>query len=59
VTIQGRGREGIPTPQQTLYLLSDPGGDYYDRKDPEGTRRKAVTQLRRLGFHVELSKNIY
>ncbi|WP_212520840.1 IS110 family transposase [Actinospica acidithermotolerans] len=34
----------------------DPGGDYYDRKDPEGTRRHAVAQLRRLGFHVELSK---
>jgi hypothetical protein len=33
-----------------------PGGDYYDRKDPEGTRRKAVAQLRRLGFHVELSR---
>jgi transposase len=34
----------------------DPGGDYYDRKDPEGTRRKAVAQLRRFGFHVELSR---
>lgn len=34
----------------------DPGGDYYDRKDPEGARRRAVGQLRRLGFHVELTK---
>jgi transposase len=34
----------------------DPGGDYYDRKDPEGTKRRAVGQLRRLGFHVELSR---
>lgn len=36
----------------------DPGGDYYDRKDPDATRRKAVAQLRRLGFHVELSKSM-
>jgi len=34
----------------------DPGGDYYDRKDPEGARRRAVGKLRRLGFHVELTK---
>jgi hypothetical protein len=37
----------------------DPGGDYYDRKDPDATRRRAVAQLRRLGFHVELSKSMY
>jgi hypothetical protein len=33
------------------------GGDYDDRKDPDATRRKAVAQLRRLGFHVKLSKS--
>jgi transposase len=36
----------------------DPGGDYYDRKDPDATRRKAVAQLRRLGFHAELSESM-
>jgi transposase len=34
----------------------DPGGGYYERKDPEGARCRAVGQLRRLGFHVELTK---
>jgi hypothetical protein len=36
----------------------DPGGDYYDRKDPDATRLRAVAQLRRLGFHVELGKSM-
>ena len=35
-------------------LYNDPGGDYYNRRDPERTTRRLITQLERLGHHVTL-----
>jgi transposase len=34
---------------------SDPGADYYTRRDPERLRRHAMHQLQRLGYDVTLS----
>jgi transposase len=34
---------------------SDPGADYYTRRDPERLRRHAMHQLQRLGYNVTLS----
>jgi transposase len=33
----------------------DLGGDYFDRLDPDRAKRRAVAQLHRLGYQVELS----
>jgi transposase len=37
---------------QTGETYTDPGGDYFARRDPERTRRRLVTQLERLGYTV-------
>jgi transposase len=34
---------------------SDPGADYYTRRDPERLRQHAIRQLQRLGYDVTLS----
>jgi hypothetical protein len=37
------------TPYQDL------GGDYFDKLDPDRAKRRAIAQLHRLGYHVELT----
>jgi transposase len=36
-------------------LYDDPGADYYTRKDPDRSRRRAIEQLRQLGYDVTLN----
>jgi transposase len=45
----------IWTMAHTGALYDDPGADYYARRDPEQTRRRALNQLQRLGYQVTLS----
>jgi transposase len=40
---------------QTGQTYTDPGGDYYTRRDPERTTRRLVAQLERLGHTVTLT----
>jgi transposase len=35
---------------------TDPGGDYFARRDPERTRKRLVGQLERLGYTVTLQE---
>jgi hypothetical protein len=35
-------------------VYTDPGGDYFARRDPERTTRRLIAQLERLGHHVTL-----
>ena len=35
-------------------VYTDPGGDYFARRDPERTTRRLVAQLERLGHNVTL-----
>jgi hypothetical protein len=39
---------------QTGETYTDPGGDYFARRDPERTRKRLVGQLERLGYTVTL-----
>lgn len=39
--------------RQTLY--QDLGGNYFDERDREAVRRRAVHRLEKLGYRVELS----
>lgn len=39
---------------QTGEIYSDPGGDYYGRRDPARTTRRLIDQLERLGHTVTL-----
>jgi transposase len=41
---------------QTGETYTDPGGDYYARRDPARTTRRLVTQLQRLGYSVTLEE---
>jgi transposase len=41
---------------QTGETYTDPGGDYYTRRDPERTTRRLVAQLERLGHTVTLQQ---
>jgi transposase len=41
---------------QTGETYTDPGGDYYARRDPARTTRRLVTQLERLGYSVTLEE---
>lgn len=34
---------------------NDLGGDYFDRLDPDRAKRRAIAQLHRLGYSVELT----
>lgn len=36
-------------------IYTDPGADYYLRRDPDQARNRAVRQLRTLGFEVSLT----
>ena len=35
---------------------TDPGGDYFARRDPERTRKRLVGQLERFGYTVTLKE---
>jgi hypothetical protein len=35
-------------------LYSDPGDDFYTRRNPERSRQRAVEQLQRMGYTVTL-----
>jgi transposase len=35
---------------------TDPGGDFFARRDPERTRKRLVDQLERLGYTVTLQE---
>jgi transposase len=41
---------------QTGETYTDPGGDFYARRDPERTRKRLVSQLERLGYTVTLEE---
>jgi transposase len=41
---------------QTGETYTDPGGDFFARRDPERTRKRLVTQLERLGYNVTLDE---
>jgi len=41
---------------QTGEVYTDPGGDFYARRNPEGLTKRLVTQLERLGHTVTLEK---
>ena len=41
---------------RTGELYNDPGADYYERLYPDRTRRRAITQLERLGYDVTLTQ---
>lgn len=41
---------------QTGETYNDPGGDYYQRRDPERTTKRLVAQLERLGHNVTLQE---
>ncbi|MDP3890648.1 IS110 family transposase [Nocardioides sp.] len=41
---------------QTGELYNDPGGDYYQRLQPDRARRHAIAQLQRLGYEVTLAQ---
>jgi hypothetical protein len=34
----------------------DLGGDYFDKLDPDRAKRRAIAQLHRLGYQVELTQ---
>jgi transposase len=34
---------------------TDPGGDFYTRRNPDKARNRAIDQLRQLGYTVTLS----
>lgn len=44
----------LPTGQS----YTDPGGDFYTRLNPDRTKRRAIDQLRRLGFEVSLAPSV-
>jgi len=39
---------------QTGEIYTDPGGDFYTRRNPEQAKHRAVDQLRRMGYAVTL-----
>jgi transposase len=41
---------------KTGELYNDPGADYYENLHPDHTRRRAIAQLQRLGYQVELTQ---
>lgn len=41
---------------QTGETYNDPGGDYYQRRDPERATKRLVAQLKRLGHNVTLQE---
>jgi transposase len=41
---------------QTGQTYTDPGGDYYTRRDPQPTTRRLIAQLERLGHTVTLTE---
>ena len=41
---------------QTGETYTDPGGDFFARRDPERTRKRLVNQLERLGYTVTLQE---
>jgi hypothetical protein len=41
---------------QTGETYTDPGGDYFARRNPERTRKRLVGQLERLGYTVTLQE---
>jgi transposase len=41
---------------QTGETYTDPGGDFFARRDPERTRRRLVNQLERLGYAVTVQE---
>jgi transposase len=41
---------------QTGETYTDPGGDFFARRDPERTRKRLVTQLERLGYTVTVQE---
>jgi transposase len=41
---------------QTGETYTDPGGDFFARRDPERTRKRLVGQLERLGYNVTLQE---
>jgi transposase len=42
---------------RTGETFTDPGGDFYTRRDPERTRRRLVDQLESLGYTVTLQES--
>jgi transposase len=43
---------------QTAQTYTDPGGDFYTRLNPDRAKRRAIDQLRRLGFEVSLAPSV-
>jgi hypothetical protein len=41
---------------QTGETYTEPGSDFFARRDPERTRKRLVTQLERLGYTVTLEQ---
>jgi hypothetical protein len=41
---------------QTGETYTDPGGDFFARRDPERTPKRLVVQLERLGYNVTLQE---
>src|SRR4051794_4333628 len=41
---------------QTGETYTDPGGDFFARRDPERTRKRLVNQLERLGYAVTVQE---
>jgi transposase len=39
---------------QTGALYTDPGGDFFTRRNPDQAKNRAVDQLRRMGYTVSL-----
>jgi transposase len=42
---------------QTGETYTDPGADFFARRDPERTRKRLVDQLQRLGYTVTLQES--
>jgi hypothetical protein len=39
---------------QTGALYTDPGGDFFSRRNPDQAKNRALDQLRRMGYAVSL-----
>jgi hypothetical protein len=41
---------------QRIATYTDPGGDFFARRDPERTRKRLLGQLERLGYNVTVQE---
>jgi len=39
----------------TAAFYSEPGGDFYAKRNPDKTKQRALDQLRQMGYEVTLS----